>query len=436
MPQLLKTAVAFSLLSCWQLAALAQTAAPETAAQLETIGLAPADPATVGMSSEKLDLVMPAVQQLIDEQAIAGAVVGVARRGRLVLLEAAGSADVEKETPLETDSIVRIYSMTKPVTSVAVMMLVEEGKLALDDPVAKHLPQFEPLQAYAAGEGEDLQTEDLQTQPTVRDLLRHTAGLTYGIFGNTPVDKLYRKAGILSPVLNLEKTVDRIAKLPLLYQPRERFTYSVATDVLGRLVEVKSATTLDRFFAERIFEPLGMEDTGFYAPKGEADRLASSYGNKPSDGGLTPIDVGSYSMFRHKPLLLSGGGGLVSTAGDYLRFLQMLLNEGELDGTRLLEPQSVAEMTRNQLPDAAYPLDVMGVRPGVGFGLGFYAVVERTDYNKESAIGEYGWDGAASTHFWVSPEDELAVVALSQKMPFTFRLKEAVQPLVYNAIVD
>ncbi len=419
------------LLSSWHPAALSQTAAPA-----EPTLLPLADPVSVGMSAEKLDRILPAIQEHVDEQAIAGAVVGVARRGKLVLLEAAGSADLEDGDQLETDSILRIYSMSKPVTSVAVMMLVEEGKLSLDDPVAQHLPQFEGVEVYASGEGDDIQAEDLQTPATVRDLLRHTAGLTYGIFGDTPVDKLYRKAGVMSPMLNLEQTVDRLAKLPLLYQPRSRFNYSVATDVLGRLVEVTSGTTLDRFFAERIFTPLGMEDTGFYAPEETADRLATNYGNKPSGEGLTPIDVGAVSRYRYKPLLLSGGGGLVSTAGDYLCFLQMLLNGGELNGARLLQPESVAEMTRNQLPDVAYPLDVMGVRPGVGFGLGFYVVVERTDYNKQSALAEYGWDGAASTHFWVSPEDELAVVALSQKMPFTFLLKETVQPLVYDAIED
>jgi CubicO group peptidase (beta-lactamase class C family) len=393
-----------------------------------------AKPEDVGMSAEKLSRVVPVMQKFVDEKKVAGAVTIVTKNGKIVLCEAVGQQDIDADQPMRVDSIFRIYSMTKPITSVAAMILVEEGKLGLDDPVSKHLPEFKDLKVFAGVKDGELQLEDPKSEATVRDLLRHTSGLTYGFFGNTEVDQRYRSADVLSPKGTIADTVTKLGKLPLLYQPGTRFNYSVSTDVLGRLVEVASGKKFDEFLEDKIFTPLQMSDTGFYVPPEKIGRFAVNYG-PTTDEGLRVVDLPKDSSFSRKPTFLSGGGGLVSTAGDYIRFCQMLLNKGELEGKRLLRAESVEVMTRNQLPDSAYPLELNGKREGVGFGLGFSVVVEKTAYTSVNQVGEYGWGGAASTHFWISPQDNLAVVALTQLMPFTFQMEHAVKPVIYEAIV-
>ena len=394
-----------------------------------------AKPETVGMSSEKLALVVPAMQTFVDEQKVAGAVTIVARNGKVVFFEAVGDADIDSGEPMKRDTIVRIYSMTKPITSVAVMMLAEEGKLTLDDPVAKHLPELKDLKVLSRVDGGELQVEDPKRPVTIRDLLRHTSGLTYGFFGDTAVDQRYRKVDILSSSGTLADMVTKLGELPLLYQPGTRFNYSVSSDVLGRVVEVVSGRSFDEFLQQRIFTPLDMKDTGFFVPEDSFNRFAANHSPKLL-GGLRVSDAPKSSRYRRDPSMLSGGGGLVSTARDYMRFCQMLLNNGELGGKRLLQVETVEAMTKNQLPDEAYPIALGGQRDGVGFGLGFSVVVENTSYTAQSHIGEYGWGGAASTHFWISPSDDLAVVVLTQLMPFNFQLEHAVKPLVYDAILD
>jgi CubicO group peptidase (beta-lactamase class C family) len=394
-----------------------------------------AKPETAGMSSEKLARVVPAMQTFIDEEKVAGAITIVARNGSIVLFEAVGSADIDSGKPMKRDTIVRIYSMTKPITSVAIMMLVEEGNLALDDPVAKHLPKFQDVKVFAGMDGDKLLLEEPDRPATIRDLLRHTSGLTYGFFGDTAVDQRYRQADVLNGQGTLADMVTKLGNLPLLYQPGTRFNYSVSTDVLGRVVEVVSGTEFGEFLQERIFGPLDMKDTGFFVTEEKIDRFAANHSPEP-DGGLRVTDAPASSRYRRQPRLLSGGGGLVSTARDYMRFCQMLLNQGELDGHRLLREESVAAMTKNQLPGEAYPINLGGKRDGVGFGLGFSVVVQKTDYSRRSRVGEYGWGGAASTHFWISPQDDLAVVVLTQLMPFNFQMEHAVKPLVYDAVLD
>lgn len=393
-----------------------------------------AAPAEVGMSAEKLERIRPAVERFVQEQQFAGVVTAVVRKGKVVYFDAVGQRDIAAAAAMERHTICRIYSMTKPITSVAAMMLYEEGKIGLDDPVSKFVPEFSGIKVFVRAAGDQLELEEPKRPMTVRDLLRHTSGLTYGIFGDTPVDQAYRKAGVLSPLDDLGGLAKKVGGIPLLYQPGTRFNYSVSTDVLGHVVERVSGKRLDEFFAERIFTPLDMKDTAFYVPESKLPRLATNYSGA-AEGGLRPTDAAEQSTFRFRPRFLSGGGGLTSTARDYLHLCQMLLDRGEFDGKRLLRPETVQMMVTNQLPKEAYPFTIGGIeRTGVGFGFGFSSIVEPIPFAPHVPVGEFGWGGAASTHFWISPKHELAVVVLAQCTPFTLRLENAVKPLVYDAV--
>lgn len=377
-------------------------------------------PQEAGMSPEKLDRVSAAIQDLVDAEKIAGASVLVARKGKVVFFEMAGMMDREAGRPVQADTIFRFYSMTKPVTSVALMMLVEQGKIQLDAPVSQYSPVFKGLKVYDAS-GTPVAPE---REMTVRDLLRHTSGLTYGFFGNTPVDQEVREAGVLDRDTSLDEMARKLGAIPLLYQPGTRWHYSVSTDVVGHLVEKVSGQALDVYFQTRIFAPLGMTDTAFYVPSEEVNRFAVCYGPR-QDGGLRVSDNPHESRYLKQPGLFSGGGGLVSTMGDYLQFCRMLLNRGELNGQRLLRSETVETMTRNQLPESTS-------WNGQGFGLGFSVQISEGEYG----AGEYGWGGAASTHFWIHPQQELIVIALSQRMPFSGQLQNAIKMLVYESIVE
>ena len=386
-----------------------------------------AKPEDVGMSAAKLEQVKAAVQKLVDDQKVAGAVTMVARKGKVVHVETFGLRDIEAKKPMERDTIMRFYSMTKPITSVAAMVLYDEGKFQLDDPVAKHIPELKGLKVYKESENGEAEYVEPNRAVTVRDLMRHTSGFTYGLFSNTPVDKMYRQKLVFGGG-DLQEMAKRLGEIPLLHQPGTKWHYSVSTDVLGYLVERVSGQKLDVFFRERIFERLDMKDTGFYVPKEKANRLSVCYGPKASGGMKVTTQFGA-DQYLTPPSFLSGGGGLVSTARDYMRFCQMLLNKGELDGVRLLKAETVEMMTKNQLPPGVY----WGGRNG--FGLGF-SVQLKVGRGGKARVGEYGWGGAASTHFWISPKDDLAVVALSQLMPFSGQLQNAVKPLVYDAIIE
>lgn len=374
----------------------------------------------VGMSPEKLGQVSTAVQGLVDEEKIAGASVLVARKGKVVFFETFGMMDKEAGKPVGEDTIFRFYSMTKPVTSVAVMMLYEQGKIKLDEPVSKYIDSFKDLKVYDESGTPVEPTREM----TVRDLLRHTSGLTYGFFGNTVVDKIYRETGVLDRETTLNDMAEKLGEIPLLHQPGTRWHYSVSTDVLGHLVERVSGESLEAFFQSRIFKPLAMKDTAFYVPSQKVDRFAACYGPMPGKG-LRVSDNPLASQFLKRPGLLSGGGGLVSTVGDYLRFCSMLLNKGELDGKRLLHAETVEMMTKNQLPESVS-------WNGQGFGLGFSVRITEGKYGP----GEYGWGGAASTHFWIHPKHKLIVIALSQRMPFSSQLQNVVKPLVYESLTS
>jgi CubicO group peptidase (beta-lactamase class C family) len=377
-----------------------------------------AKPEEVGLKADLVEKVDAATKGAIEKRVVAGAVTVVVRNGKVVCFAANGEMAPGKV--MRKDAIFRIYSMSKPVTSVAAMILVEQGKLGLDDPVHKHLPAFKGLKMFSGAAPERAMT--------VRDLLRHTSGLTYGFMGNTPVDQQYRKEQVLASP-NLEAMVDKLAKLPLLYEPGARWNYSVSTDVLGRVVEIVSGQPLDKFLSEKIFSPLGMADTGFFVPEAKAERLGANYGR-----GLSVVDAPETSRFRKRPRMLSGGGGLVSTARDFTVFCLALRNGGEYGGKRILRKETVAAMTRNQLDKELVPIRFGNFPwPGIGFGLGFSVRVEASP-GFPSAVGEYGWAGAASTTFWIAPEQDLIVVNMVQHMPMSIALDMQVKKLVYESI--
>jgi CubicO group peptidase (beta-lactamase class C family) len=390
-----------------------------------------APPESVGISPERLARIGQTIDRKVKEGSVVGAVTVVARKGKLVHLETFGLADAEAGKPMRKDTIFRIYSMTKPITSVAALMLYEEGRFQLGDPVHLYLPQFKNVKVYSET-GEPVAPRRAMT---VRDLLSHRSGLTYGVFGSTAVDRMYREANLLSGRGTLADFVDRLALLPLLHHPGERWTYSVSTDVLGRLVEVLSGQPLDEFFRRRILEPLGMRETGFHVPEGSKDRLAVTY-EWSAKGVRTIADHPDRSRFTKPATFFSGGGGLVSTSSDYLRFAQMLLNGGELDGVRLLSPKTVSLMTRDHAADATAPADGVQYGNGAGFGLGVRVMTDMARAQRIGTEGTYGWGGLASTNFIVDPKEQMVAIIMSQKLPTDGRLSAEFQTAVYQAIVD
>ena len=406
-----------------------------------------ASPHEVGLSAERLERISSITQGFINEGQLAGAVTVVARRGKVAHFEAYGMMDLEADKPIQKDTIFRIYSMTKPIAAVGVMILCEEGKLTLDALASTYLPELSGMQVAGDADANVFMPVEANREMTVQDLMQHTAGLPGAaryMNGNTAVDKLYRKARLdCLHECDLRELVERLGTIPLLYQPGTKWHYSIAADVLGRLIEVGSGQPFDCFLAERIFQPLGMTDTGFYVPAEKIDRLAGMYGPKPT-GGLQTIDAPeggtghiSKTSFIKEPRFLSAGGGLVSTAADFARFCLMLSGKGTLSGKRLMKAESVELMTRNHLPQHLIPLDK---KPedrygGLGFGLGVSVRVQQTDWVPASQIGEYGWIGGTSTEFWISPRDELVAITLAQHIPFS-PLSHTVKPMVYAAIEE
>ena len=393
-----------------------------------------ATPEEEGFSSEGLAALSAHFQGYVDDGKLAGLTTLVARRGKVVHFKTYGEQDKAAGVPTADDTLFRIYSMTKPITGTAMMMLWEEGKFKLDDPVSKYLPSFRHQEVFAgAGEGDLIKTLAANREATIRDLMRHTAGLTYGYFGDTPVDRVYRASDMFNDKNDLKTVVKELGNQPLLYQPGDAWVYSLATDVQGRLIEVLSGQTLAAFFEKRILGPLQMSDTSFQVRANQRSRFAEVYGID-KEKGLTAYRGDFYRDFTEAPIFLSGGGGLVSTTEDYWRFVQMMANGGTLEGVRILKPETVAMMGRDQLPEALK--GIAGGKAGLGFGLNF-AVVK--DIEKNGGFGNEGeifWGGMANTLFWIDPKEDIVAILMTNVMPSgVFPLRNDMRKYVYEALV-
>ena len=428
------------------LASCAAQDAAGTSATEPFAGLPRVTPESVGMSSERLDRIRPAFESYVTEGKLSGVVTVVARDGQVVHFEASGNQDVGAGEPMTEDTLFRMYSMTKPIASAALMILWEEGHFLLSTPLSAILPEFADTEVYVSGDGDDIVTEAPRRPIILRDLMTHTSGLTY-TFIPSPVAASYAANGLEGsadavPHDDLAHYVRELAKQPLLAHPGTAWNYSVGLEVAGRVVEVVSGQTFGEFLQERIFDPLGMVDTAFHVPDEKLDRFAVNYAPTP-EGGVTVVDDPETSHYRKPPKVEMGGSGLVATAGDYLRFAQMLANGGELDGVRILGPQTVALIMDNHLGSAYGPAPMsslnldMGMSEGMGYGLGGYSVTDTGLTGQPASPGAYGWGGAASTDFWVDPEENLVGIVLTQLLPTgTYPLRPTMEVLTYQAIVD
>ena len=387
-----------------------------------------ANPKSQGFDPERLKRIGVALQRRINAGEASGFLAAIMRNGKIVHFDALGYRDIALKTPMLRDTIFRIMSMTKPIVSVAAMILAEENRLRLTDPVAKYIPSFAKSQVYVSGEGDSIVTAPAKRQVQVRNLLSHTSGYTYGIFGNTPLDKLHMQRK-LSPRFfkSLAEFSDAAAAMPLMFEPGTNWNYGISTDILGRVIEVASGQTLPDFLQQRILGPLGMIDTAFSVAPGKTARFANSYTKKPE--GLVIADDARQSPFLSPPAAPSGGGGLTSTADDYLRFANMLLNEGELDGVRLLGPETVRLMRANHLSEK-----VTEAR-GAGFGLGFGVDIVTGSRGYYGGPGTFHWSGADRTHFWVDPANRIIGLSMTQMEPFDTNFEEDMRALTYQALV-
>jgi len=400
-------------------------------------------PEDVGFSTERLARITNFFQGEIDKGAIPGSTLLIARDGKLAYVQTLGYQDREKKISMKADAIFRIFSMTKPIASVAVMMLAEEGKIDLLAPVSKYLPEFKDVKVGVekidpATNKPALSLEDVQRPMTVQDLLRHTSGLVYGPFGNSLVHQIYNKSNLFDNNQTLAEFVAKLSKLPLAHQPGSVWEYGMSTDVLARIVEVVSGMSFDRFVEDRITKPLGMHDTAFYLSAAQAPRLVEPQIN-PASGKRPPVSTAE-NLTKEKQKWFSGGGGLLSTAPDYARFCQMLLNGGELDGVRLLSPKTLAVMTSDQIPPGIPRSGYEDMAPilelGQSFGLGFAVRIDAGHSPLSGSVGDYFWAGAFGTYFWVDPQEKLFAVMMVQ-MPFeqSGYYRRAFRELVYGALL-
>ena len=392
------------------------------------------DPSEVGMSAKRLERLDAGMQAMVDDGKLAGVTTVLARHGKVVFTDAVGKLDITKDAPVELDSIFRIYSMTKPVVGIAMMMLHEEGKWQLNDPVSKYIPAFRGLKVYTGQDADGkMQVEDIEGRgrPTMRDLMKHTAGLGYVLNPRHPVNAAFLENQVLDPNASLQTMIDKLVEIPLLAQPQTMWSYSAGVDVQGYLVEQLSAQPLAEFLEERIFAPLRMVDTAFYVASDKSHRVAAYH--SASREGLMVSYTGRGAIRTSAPAGPSGGGGLYGTAPDYLRFAQMLLNGGELNGVRLVAPRSIEMMRTNHLTDveqATYR------RPGQGWGLDFSVVTDGAASGESWSTGSYYWIGIAGTWFWVDPELDLTFVGMIQHSGASINeVQQLSRSLVYQAVV-
>ncbi len=413
--------------------------APAPPATRRSLDMTVVKPETVGFSSERLERLHALMQQTVDKKEIAGMVTILARHGKVVDYRAYGLRDMAAGAPMTRDTIFRDYSMTKPVTGVAMMILYEQGKWLPSDPISKYIPEFAHLKVYNGVDADGkMILVDPEHAPTLRELMSHTAGFTYGFFGETPVDKMYRDAKILQSG-NLREMIDKLAKIPLLYQPGKGWTYSVSMDIEGYLVEKLSGQSLPNFMRDQIYSPLGMKDAGFYVPAEKRNRFAALYTANAQDG--LDLDPSSATGYSAEPTMASGGGGMVSTAEDYYRFAQMLADRGELNGKRILAPATVKLMTTNHLPASLltgqFGIGLQQMRPGFGYGYNCAVEFDPQEANLPDGKGTFLWDGAAGTWFWVDPTNDIVFVGMIQRMrggnPNVQYLSRS---LVYQALLD
>ena len=397
-------------------------------------------PEQVGVSSERLRRIDKLVRNYVDDKRLAGAVTLLARRGEVFHFKKFGALDIGAGLPMERDAIFRIYSMTKPITSVAVMMLCEDGHFELDDPVAGFIPELSKLEVYTGEDESGIHLVEQERPISIRHLLTHTSGLGYPLLQPSPFNEMYEEADLLRPDGTLKEMVEKLGRLPLSCQPGTDWKYSIATDVLGYLVEVVSGRPFNQFLQQMIFDPLGMVDTGFHVPVGKIDRLASVY-HTSEGNGIEAMDTPEIMEYQRVRSFCSGGGGLVSTAPDYLRFCQMLLNGGELEGARLLGRNTVELMTVNQLPAELLPFaltqELADYSQGCGFGLGLRIVDDVAEYGVPGSPGMYSWPGAANTSFWIDPQEDLIAIFMTQFLPFRYYpVVEEFQTLTYQSLID
>jgi CubicO group peptidase (beta-lactamase class C family) len=403
------------------------------------------DPALVGMDPDRLARIDTHLARYVDDGRLAGWQVHVTRHGQTVHASVRGARDLEAGLPVEPDTLWRIYSMTKPITAVVAMSLYEQGAFSLNDELARYLPEFADMRVLVGGNAEQPKTVPATEPIRLWHLFSHTAGLTYAFTRSSVLDEMYRLAGadpVASPSLDLAGMCERWASLPLLFEPGTAWNYSVATDVLGRVVEVLTGETLEQAFARVVLDPLGMRDTRWWVDGADVDRLAALYVPNPADGRALRYDAMGDTALK-PPALLSGGGGLVSTAADYARFTAMLLRGGELDGARVLSPRTLAYMTRNHLPGGGTLMQLgrgmfaETAYDGVGFGLGFGVNVDPVRSKVHTSLGEFTWGGLASTAFWVDPVEQVTAHFYTQLVPSsTYPIRTELRQLVYSAIVD
>ena len=422
--------------------ALAQQAKPQPPAS-HALSMTLVKPETVGFSSERLENLHKLMQKAVDDKQIAGIVTLLARHGKVVDYRTYGQRDIASKAPMTKDVIFRDFSMTKPVTGVAMMILYEQGKWLPSDPISKYIPEFAHLKVYNGVDADGkMILVDPDHAPTMRELMSHTAGFTYGFFGDTPVDRMYRASSPLASK-NLQEMIDKLARIPLLYQPGKGWTYSVSMDIEGYIVEKLSGQSLPDFYRDHIYAPLQMRDAGFFVPAEKMARFATMYrGNEK--GELVPAtNPGTVERdYSKEPGAPSGGGGMVSTAEDYYRFAQMMANGGELDGKRILAPSSVRLMTSNHVPaellTGQYSIGSQVMRPGFGYGYNCAVVFDPPLANLPEGKGTFFWDGAAGTWFWVDPTNDIVFIGMIQRSggPGQPNLQYLIRNTVYGALVD